>query len=190
MKNLISLLFLACALPVMAQTTNGPTTNVPPATSLFWIPGFNLDFLTNLPTASGFDTAHFGITAGVVTKDANVLNNLKGDIYIHTNWMFSAEIQNAPNLIDNASIYFGYRLTPTPNHEMYAQVLGRRTLSTDASGTPPGWQGGISVGYGFTPMSGGKLQIITEARMLTSPHGSIFSKSPPTEVMAGVKMLL
>lgn len=178
--------------PVMADTntaTNTTTTFTQPTAGLFDIPGISLDFLTNLPTASGFDTAKYGVGAGVAAKNGEVLNSLKGDLYLHTNWMISLEIQNAPNVLNNAGLLAGYRLIAKPSQELFVQGLIRRTLVTDAGGTQPGTQGGLSIGYGFNVMTGGKMVSCTEFRMLTSPHGPVLTSTPPGEVVTYVKML-
>lgn len=186
-------LIAGMAITASAQTNSTNFAHItpppPPTAGLFNIPGISLDFLTNLPTASGFDTAKFGVEAGVVAKNTEILNSLKGDLYLHTNWMISLEIQNAPNVLNNASVYFGYRLMAKPSQELFAEAFARRTLVIDAAGTPPGTQGGLSVGYSFNVMTGGKFVSSTEARIMTSPHGPVLSSSPPAELVTYLKLL-
>lgn len=179
-------------LPTGGQLAIPPDTNMPaPAGDFLGIPGANISTLLNkLPSASGFDTVKYSIELGVVTKNEEVLNSVKLDYYVKTNWMLGVEIQNAPGILNNASVFGGYRLQVTPSQATWVQALVRRTLVKDAAGTPPGTQAGLSVGYGMAPTDGGKVQIFTEGRLLSSPHGGFFTSKPPAELVAGAMLLL
>lgn len=162
------------ALPTFAQTTN--TIPVP----------LNLDVLTNLPSITNFSAATIGLETSAAVENGQVANYIKGDFYIHTNWMISGEIQNAPvsTVLDSASLYFGYRKTWS-NAELYAQVGGRRVFTTDA--TKPCWRGALLLGTSWYPITGGRFALTASTAFLTAA-GNPFNQTPGWEVRAGAKL--
>jgi hypothetical protein len=176
MKKTLCCLLTIIALGVfnLQAQTNAP---VAPPINVFPI---SLDGLTNLPSASGFDTANFGLDAGVLVKSAGLENSLKLDAYWHTNWMGSVEILNAPSasVVDALALHFGYRKA-WHSSELYGQVGARRTWST--TDAKPAFQGIGLVGASWVPVTGGTWWLSGEARLLTSPTGPTFNTKPQNE---------
>jgi len=159
----------------------------PPAPVLGNLPvPISLDALSNLPIVTNFSAMTFGIETGVATKNGQVANFIKGDWYYRTNWMTSAEIQNAPvaTVLNNAAVYFGYRKVYN-NAEIYGQLGGRRTFSTASE--RPSFQGGALLGASWYPMTGGRFAITASVFFGTDPSKPL-GNSPNTEIRAGGKI--
>lgn len=161
-------------------------TNQPVAPPL-QIPGISWDWLTNIPSAKGLDSAKFGLSLGVVVNGA-IENEVKLDAYVKTNWMVSAAIQNSPSssVIDKMSIHAGYRAA-APNYELYAQFMGRRNWTTDAANIKPSYQIGADFGGSWVPVTGGTWLLGAEFRVLTSDTGKVFDTRPQAEALAFLK---
>lgn len=179
--SLLILLSLCPCGTSTAQTTNSPPIQIPP---------LSLDFLTNLPTASSFESAKFGFSAGALLKSGGLENALKFDGYFHTNWMGSIEIQNSPSstIVDALAAHFGYRWA-WPSAEVYSQAGARRTWTTDVSGRPPNFQALGLVGASWLPRTGGRFLLGSEARILTSPTGSVLQTRPAGEFVGWMKLI-
>ncbi len=165
------------------------TNTPPPPPSLPAAPFLTLDFLTNLPTASSYPAATIGANVGVLLRNGAVENELKLDAYVHTNFMFSVALQNAPSsaVVDSLSVFGGYRKAWT-SAEVYSQVLVRRTWSQNA-GDRPSWQAGGALGASWLPMTGGHFSLGAEARLLTSPTGSALNTRPSGEFVVFTKII-
>ena len=173
---LIALSLALCGL-VRAQT------NVPLSIPV------NLDFLTNIPTTTNYQTAVAAVEVGALLKNGQVENMLKVDGYYKTNWIVSLEIQNAPvaTVIDSFTLYGGYRKAWV-NAEVYAELGCRRTFTTTSYGGVPSWQGVALLGASWVPMTGGKWSLFAEGAATTAPTGDIFSTAPGAEMRGGVKL--
>jgi len=178
---LASLLLIALALPAFAQTD----TNAPP----IQIPGISWDFLTNLPSAGTFDATKFDVSTGILLKSKGLENAIHFDFDYHTNWMFTAEIQNGitATVVDAFQLGLGYRIA-WPNAEVYGQGIGRRTWTTDL-GQRPSFQGGGAIGSTWRPMTGGRFMLGTEIRILTPEHGSVIRGSAILEPYVFTKFI-
>lgn len=165
-----SILVLGCSL--RAQSTN------PPA-----LPNLNVNFLTNLPAASNFTAASFGVSAGLIDKNGQVENLLKVDYYPKANYILSLEIQNGPasSVLDSGSFWAGVR-KPWTSADIYTQLGVRRTWETGATGTRPSFQGGWLLGAGWVPMDGSHLNFNCELAFLTSPVGNTWKQAPQAEI--------
>lgn len=187
-KIRISLILTILSLGVLISPAQSITTNIPlPA-----IPGLNLDILTNMPTSTNFATASFAVDAGVIARSSTVENALKLDTYWKTNWMLSAEMQFNPStsvVMDSASIMGGYR-KPWTSAEVYAEVGGRRTWSTDITGVHPTFQGLGLIGASARPITGNPMLSFVELRFLTSATGSVLNTKPSVEFLAGFQLKL
>lgn len=177
-----------CSLPALAQTaedsTNStPVVAVPP-------PFLSFNWITNIPTATNFQVATIGVGVGVLERAGNFENYIKGDIYIRTNWMVSAEIQNSPSasVVDSFGIYAGYRKA-WPNAELSLSLGPRRTFTTDATGTHPNWQGVLLIEGAWLPMTGGKFMLTGGLELATSQHGDVFNERPSMGFRLGTKLL-
>lgn len=186
MKNkILSLILALSCFTAVAQTTN----NIPQ--SIATPPSFlSMDFLTNLPTATNFQTAKIGIGIGVLERSGEFENFIKADLYVKTNWLFSAEIQNSPSdtIVDSFALYGGYRKA-WPNAELAIELGPRKTFTTDATGTHPNWQGVMLLDAAWLPMTGGKFMLTAGLEFATSQRGNIFNERPSMAVRIGTKLL-
>jgi hypothetical protein len=185
---LAALLSILFALPVMAQTNTPPATNppiVPP-------PIISLDWATNimqLVPMTSFQDAKIGLGAGALLRHGQVENAIKGDFYLHTNFMFSAEVQNGPaqTVIDSLSLAFGYRVAST-NYEAGFQIMGRRNWSTDPTGNvKPGYQAGFDLNASWKPVTDGRLNPYICNRFLSPDQGSAWKDKWQYEIEIGLK---
>jgi hypothetical protein len=200
MKKITSLLFLGAslALGVVMGCQECPAqtaTNTPPATAP-QIPAvpvgpLNFNWLTNIPTVHDLTQAKLGLGFGALLKNGNVENSLKGDYFFRTNWMFGAELQNAPvsPVVDSVTAYpLGYRFLARQNYDLYAQAGARRTWSSGAGNTES-WQGVAVLGGTWLPVDGGNFFLFCEGRLLNSTTSRPFSSPPAGEAVAGFKLL-
>lgn len=179
MKKLIPILLFSLCLTASAQTNTVPSLPIP----------ISLDFLTNIPTVTNFTQATFGLETGAKLQNSTLENLIKGDLYLRTNWMISAEIENGPSstVVDSLSLYGGYRKAWS-NAEVYAELGGRRNWST-VGDIGPGWQGVVLFGAAWIPITGGHMSLLGGIEIATPPTGAIFNHAPKSTGRLGVKML-
>lgn len=175
MKIKILLLLSLVSLSVSAQTNVTPSLGIPTL----------LDALTNIPVVTNFTMASVGVDTGATLRNGNLENYFKLDYYSHTNFVISAEIQNAPvaSVIDAGSIYLGYRKA-WANADMYFLGGVRKNWGDKENA----FQGVIGAGVSYIPMTGGVMPITVELFSLTSPHGSVFKTSPQLELRIGTSL--
>lgn len=180
MKPLLTLAVALCCLVARAQTNTTPITIPAP---------LNLDFLTNIPTSTNFQSATIGLGTGAMIKNGGVENYIKADYYIHTNWALSLEVQNAPSaaVVDAMTLYGGYRKAWV-NTEVIAQLGGRRNWET-ALDIAPSWQGVALLTAAWKPMTAEPWMIECGAEVDTAAHGNVFKVNPNFTGRAGIKFI-